>query len=130
MSLHVELLASDIAQLVFVSGLVMTSVWIGQSLYKRASRIEHEVSQHIENRKRPELTYVLYDIVWAPIILLTVFLIVRGGAELLPAGSAAQTVTTLLDGLIVFTMFWFAVRVIKTVFTVAGRNEESSPGEV
>lgn len=122
MPVPIDILPSELAQLLFVSALVAFSVLVGQSLFEYAHRIDRRIKSKITDREHPDIKYVLYDILWAPFVLLAVFILMRTGILFLPSGDVAATLATLLDTVLIATLVWFAIRIIKEVVLLADKD--------
>jgi hypothetical protein len=129
MPVSVPLLPSELLQLFFVGILVAFAVLVGQALFEHANRIARRVEKQIEGRKHPDITYVLYDILWAPFTVLVVFLLIRAGMLVVPDGSVTAALTTLLDTLLVTTLLWFAIRIIRSVIQLADKETDGGAKE-
>lgn len=118
-------LSSELYQLAYMALVVVFAVTTGQSAYQRAQNIGARVRKQVENRKRPPLRYVLYDMLWPPATLLLTFFIMRAGVEIIPPGEVAAALTTVLNVLLIVTLCWFAVRIVRGVINVADTSDES-----
>lgn len=119
MTFHGGLLSSQLSQLVFVAVLVIISVAVGQIAYRHASRVHTSIKDTIADRKQPRLRYILYEIFWAPGTLFIVLGLIRIGMLPLPTGSVAYSLTTVVDILLILTLFWLSIRIIQQVFQIA-----------